>query len=67
MPSRQYDLDTLGELSRVNRLDPTSPDPAHMLYTILGIPFYGLWLQLGYAGDALRAMQVLNAVFGAAL
>lgn len=65
LPSQQYDLDTLSELSRINNLDPTSPDPAHMFYAILGIPFYGLWLRLGYTGDALRAMQVLNAVFGA--
>jgi len=65
LPSQQYDLDTLGELSRINGLDATSPDPAHMLYVILGIPFYSLWLHLGYAGDALRAMQVFNALCGA--
>lgn len=65
MPSQQYDLDVLGELSRINRLDFSIPDPAHPLYVWLGIPFYSLWRLLGYRGDALRAMQVINALTGA--
>lgn len=63
--SRQYDPDVLGELKAINRLDLSSPDPAHMLYIRLGVPFYRLWLVLGYQGDALAPMQVLNAFFGA--
>ena len=36
-----------------------------MLYIRMGVVFYRLWLELGYSGDALRPMQVLNAFFGA--
>jgi hypothetical protein len=64
--SQQYDADVLGELKAINHLDVTSPDPAHMLYVRIGVPFYRLWLTSGYPGDALRPMQVLNACFGAA-
>jgi hypothetical protein len=63
-PSQQYDLDTLAELRRINDLDATSSDPAHMLYVVVGVPCYKLWLLLGYTGDALRAMQVVNAFCG---
>lgn len=63
--SQQYDPDVLGELRAINRLDLSSADPAHMLYIRLGVPFYRLWLALGYQGDALAPMQVLNAFFGA--
>ncbi len=64
-PSQQYDKDVLPELGRINRLDYTSPDPAHMLYVLLGIPFYKAYIILGGSGDALRVMQILNAIFGA--
>ena len=64
--SQQYDLDVLSELRAINHLDVSSPDPAHMLYVRIGVPFYRMWLRCGYYGDALRPMQILNAVFGAA-
>jgi hypothetical protein len=37
----------------------------HILYTLLGVPYYGLWRGLGYAQDAAQPLQVLNAVCGA--
>lgn len=63
--SQQYDADVLGELRSINHLDVSSPDPAHMLYVRMGVPFYRLWLAAGYRGDALTPMQILNAFFGA--
>ncbi|MGQ9768847.1 MAG: hypothetical protein ACUVSS_16405 [Anaerolineae bacterium] len=63
--SQQYDADILGELKAINRLDVSSPDPAHMLYVRLGVSFYRLWLGLGYQGDALIPMQVINVFCGA--
>ena len=66
LPSQQYDGDVLLELKRINNYYLKSSDPAHMLYTIIGIPIYKLWLNIGYSGDALRVMQILNAMFGAA-
>ena len=64
-PSQQYDKDVLAELARINVFDPTVTSPAHMLYALVGIPLYKLWLSMGYAGDALRVMQILNAFCGA--
>lgn len=64
--SQQYDLDVIGELGLINRLSTPAGDPAHPLYVWLGVPFYRLWLAFGYTGDSLRAMQVLNALFGGA-
>jgi len=62
--SQQYDADVLGELKDINHLDTSSPDPAHMLYVRIGVPVYRLWRTLGYGGDALWPMQVLNALLG---
>ena len=64
LPSQQYDKDVLIELNRINNFNYPI-DPAHMLYVLIGIPFYKLWLGLGYIGDSLRAMQLVNAFFGA--
>lgn len=63
--SQQYDPDVLNELGQINRLDLSSPDPAHMLYVRLGVPVYRLSLALGHTGDALGPMQLTNAIFAA--
>jgi 4-amino-4-deoxy-L-arabinose transferase-like glycosyltransferase len=48
----------------IGQLDPSQPDPAHMLYVRLGVPVYLAWRTAGFGSDPLRPMQVLNAAFG---
>lgn len=64
-PSRQYDLDVIGDLAQINELSSTVASPAHPLNNWIGVPLYRVWLELGNHGDSLRVMQLLNALTGA--
>ena len=64
-PSQQLDRDVLTELSLINKGWHQSPDPAHMLYVNMGIWCVKLFTFAGYDGEAIKVMQMLNALFGA--
>jgi len=63
--SQQRDRD--GPLQDTERVTNGQIDPSarHILYTCIGVPYYRLWRQLGYTGDAAYPLQLLNAVSGA--
>lgn len=64
-PSQQRNAD--GPLQDIQRITLGEPDSSarHILYALVGVPYFRLWRLLGYAGDAAYPMQLLNSVCGA--
>ena len=63
--SQQYHPDVIPELLAIENFDISQSDPAHMLYTRMGVAIYSVSRDAGYQGDAMLPMQAANTIFAA--
>lgn len=63
LPSQQRNMDGCWTQSRHQGISDAKL--SHILYTILGVPYFQLWRILGYPGDAAYPLIMLNALCAA--